>query len=390
MAATQRVYLKKSSVSAKVPLVGDLGYGELAVNTADGTIYFKHAAAATNIALNDAIGKFEYKKNNTVAGSPTVSDDASAGYAIGSRWIDTTASSEEEYLLVDASIGAAKWIHTSTSEELAAHIGITSGNPHSVTKAEVGLGNVENLKVNLTAVSAPVAGNDNTQGYAVGSRWIDTSNPKSEYVCVDSTTAAAIWIETTIEYPIGYAIDYASLTAAPVASGTDSLAIGDSAIASGQESVALGHEAIAAKKNEIAFGIGNFGVASDTVNGTMGMAAVTTNATPTEMTTTSGVAGYFTIPVDSTVMFRAYVTARRTDADNESAAYTLEGCVDNNAGVTAIVGAVSKTIYAEDTVLWDVDATADDTNDRLSLNCVGDVGANIRWFARIEYTQITG
>jgi hypothetical protein len=66
----------------------------------------------------------------------------------------------------------------------------------AVTKSDVGLGNVENLKVNLTAVSAPTANDDNTAGYAVGSRWVDVTADK-EYVCVDSSTAAAVWTETT-------------------------------------------------------------------------------------------------------------------------------------------------------------------------------------------------
>lgn len=69
-------------------------------------------------------------------------------------------------------------------------------NPHVVTKTQVGLSNVENLKVNLTAVVAPAVGNDNTEGYAVGSRWIDTVLD-NEFVAVDVTTGAAVWIATT-------------------------------------------------------------------------------------------------------------------------------------------------------------------------------------------------
>ena len=36
-----KVLLKKSSVAAKVPLTTDLDYGELALNYADGKLYFK-------------------------------------------------------------------------------------------------------------------------------------------------------------------------------------------------------------------------------------------------------------------------------------------------------------------------------------------------------------
>jgi len=42
----------------------------------------------------------------------------------------------------------------------------------------------------------PVAGNDNTQGYDVQSRWINTSSSE-EWVCTDASTGAAVWELTT-------------------------------------------------------------------------------------------------------------------------------------------------------------------------------------------------
>ena len=68
--------------------------------------------------------------------------------------------------------------------------------PTGIVKGDVGLGNVENLKVKLDGTAAPGAGNDNTEGYAVGSRWIDITNDK-EYVALDISTGAAVWTETT-------------------------------------------------------------------------------------------------------------------------------------------------------------------------------------------------
>jgi len=41
-----KVLLKKSSVAAKVPLVGDLDYGEVALNYTDGKLYYKTAGNA--------------------------------------------------------------------------------------------------------------------------------------------------------------------------------------------------------------------------------------------------------------------------------------------------------------------------------------------------------
>jgi len=68
--------------------------------------------------------------------------------------------------------------------------------PTGIVKGDVGLGNVENLKVKLDGTTAPGVGNDNTQGYAVGSRWVDVTNDK-EYVCLDASTGVAVWTETT-------------------------------------------------------------------------------------------------------------------------------------------------------------------------------------------------
>ena len=41
---SNKVLLKKSSVLGKAPAEGDLDYGELALNYADGLLYFKNAS----------------------------------------------------------------------------------------------------------------------------------------------------------------------------------------------------------------------------------------------------------------------------------------------------------------------------------------------------------
>lgn len=81
---------------------------------------------------------------------------------------------------------------TLTNKTIAAGSNTITG----LTKSDVGLSNVENLKVNLVAVGTPLVVDDSSAGYAVGSRWVDVSADK-EYVCVDSSVGAAIWKETT-------------------------------------------------------------------------------------------------------------------------------------------------------------------------------------------------
>jgi hypothetical protein len=65
-------------------------------------------------------------------------------------------------------------------------------NPHAVTKAQVGLGNVQNILSNLSATTDPTITNDSSQGYSVGSIWINTSTGKA-LICASSTVGNASW-----------------------------------------------------------------------------------------------------------------------------------------------------------------------------------------------------
>lgn len=51
---SNQIILKKSSVGAKVPVAGDLTYGELALNYADGKLYFKNASNQIQSFTNDS------------------------------------------------------------------------------------------------------------------------------------------------------------------------------------------------------------------------------------------------------------------------------------------------------------------------------------------------
>ena len=72
-----------------------------------------------------------------------------------------------------------------------------TANPHLVTKGQISLGNVENLKVNLVATSNPTTTDDSAAGYAVGSRWVNVSSD-SEFVCLDDSSGSAVWKSTTM------------------------------------------------------------------------------------------------------------------------------------------------------------------------------------------------
>jgi hypothetical protein len=93
------------------------------------------------------------------------------------------------------------------------------------------------------------------------------------------------------------------------------------------------------------------------------------------------------VPNDTTWMFTSYIVARRTDADNESAAYWLQGAIDNNAGAVALVGAVQVTAI-EDTPAWAATAVA--IGGRLVLRVTGETAKTIYWNAVTHIVQVSG
>jgi hypothetical protein len=115
----------------------------------------------------------------------------------------------------------------------------------------------------------------------------------------------------------------------------------------------------------------------------------TTNASPIGLRVDGGT-GYLTIPDDTTWAFNALIVARRSDADNESAAYQITGCIDQNAGTVALVGTPLVTVLAEDNVAWDVTCTADNTNKALVFTVTGEAAKTIKWVARVATAEITG
>ena len=87
----------------------------------------------------------------------------------------------------------------SSNTDVAASVTHASNtsNPHSVTKTQVGLSNVQNTKVNLSSTTTPTTTDDSSLLYSVGSLWINVSTGRG-YVCVDASVGAAVWRETTI------------------------------------------------------------------------------------------------------------------------------------------------------------------------------------------------
>ncbi len=134
-----------------------------------------------------------------------------------------------------------------------------------------------------------------------------------------------------------------------------------------------------------------FGSAGDGQTSVLTASTTTTGGTTLDFYLDGSIASQLlTIPSDTTWCFDILIVARRTDANNESAAYRIVGCIDNNAGTVALVGTVTKTVIAEDTAAWDVDAVADNTAKALVIKATGESGKTIQWVARVTLVETTG
>lgn len=101
---------------------------------------------------------------------PLVTDDAAAGYSVGSTWVNVAA--DKTFICVDTTNGAAVW-------------------------NQVDALGVSVPKTNYTATSDPLATNDDSEGYEAGSEWINITTD-TLFHCVDPSTGIAVWDEPQI------------------------------------------------------------------------------------------------------------------------------------------------------------------------------------------------
>jgi len=180
--------------------------------------------------------------------------------------------------------------------------------------------------------------------------------------------------------------------AAQVASGTHSAIVaGANNTASGNYSIASGLGAVANLYGQQASAAGIFAAVGDAQTCEYILRVQTTDGSQTEMFL-DGSSSRMALANNTTWMFNVFIAARRTDADNEGAAYIFQGAIDRNANAasTGLIGGVSKIVLTEDTVAWDVDVTADTTNGSLRLRVTGEAAKTINWVAWAKTVQVTG
>jgi hypothetical protein len=117
---------------------------------------------------------------------------------------DVTSENTDYMLIWDATDSALKKVDMGEVRGIGGDFVDLSDTPANFTNAgrkmvrvNAGATALEFVtKTKLDATTAPTVDNDGTEYYSVGSRWCDVTNDK-EYVCLDASTGAAVWTETT-------------------------------------------------------------------------------------------------------------------------------------------------------------------------------------------------
>ena len=192
-------------------------------------------------------------------GTPTATDDNTKGYKVGDVWIDKSTTPRKAYVLLNDAGGGAVWkeiakdaaapsdasttvkgiieiatqaeVNTGTDDARAVTPKTLKANSTIGTKAGVPVvgdftGNIKEIvdttnadiyvldgtsvkkiggqKSNATN-TVPNATNDNTQGYGLGSVWVDTTNGDNiVYICTDDTSGSAKWIAVNKTYTASF------------------------------------------------------------------------------------------------------------------------------------------------------------------------------------------
>ena len=179
------------------------------------------------------------------------------------------------------------------------------------------------------------------------------------------------------------------------AKGANSIAIGKQTLASSASSVAIGMYATSTISGKFAYSAGRFTTNGDAQCGTYILRCTTTDSTPTTLTSNSGAASttnQVILPNDSTFFFRAHIVGRRSDTDNECAAFIFEGCADRNTSANTVlfVGAPSKQTLARDVSSWNSNAVVDTVNGGISFTVTGESNKTIRWVATVQTVEVSG
>jgi len=215
--------------------------------------------------------------------------------------------------------------------------------------------------------------------------WFDKSNGAFRVGHVSGTT----WDSANVGY-CSFASGHNT-----TASAAHAYVRGSSGVASADYSCATGSQSNAYLYGQHAHSSGVFAANGDSQISNIIVMRETTNATQTELSIFGSlptVLNRATIPASRTWAFTINIAARQTagiGTVGDSGIYKIEGGIKRDgASNTALVGAITKTVLAEDQSTWDVTAEADNVNDCLVVKVTGEASKTIHWVARVSLVEV--
>ena len=280
-------------------------------------------------------------------------------------------------------------------------ITFAANSPITITPAQAGLGNVTNALQVINNGGSPSirqgtgapAGPD-----TLGAMYIDRSVTNGNGIYYYD---GAVW--QIIAQKLNLYNEKSSVFTAPVANGTNSIALGEGAqtASSAPDSLAIGLYSVARTQGEVVQASGRFSSNGDAQAGRYLLRGITITGPPpgpnpvpiwTELLVDgNGGSVRLVLQDNCTWTFKVTVTGHRTDVGDGHAGYTAEGVIYRGSGAanTFIQGRVNKTVLAESNPAWDINIDADVANGSLRVRVSGEALKQIRWVALVETVEIT-
>ena len=380
--------------------------------------------------LADRIGPVDY----AATAPPTVSDDATQGFEIGSRWIDVTG--DDEYVCVDNTAAAAVWRKTSarTSDDLidfdaavAAHSDVSANasarhdqntdTGTSATTFDVATGQADRLRLTASALERIGTSADlplvlkpkgsgalqvDEDGDARGDRAVDLQRQRTLDTNVASGDHAVVMgsdnrATGTCDVAIGWSNIVQGMFAGFAAgmgnqvNETTGIALGMFNQANGAAALATGVEAIAGVMGQMARATGKFVVAGDAQIATYVLRRKTTDATANVELTASGdvpdATNRLALGTGRLIEFNITVIAHKEFA-SDAACWRRRIIVHNDGTTTSQIGSTDTIGTDANTPGWGFSLFIDNTNDVLQVRVSGAAATNIRWLARVETVEL--